>query len=449
MMTTFRRKIYAEMLDWKERYSSRYALLIEGARRVGKTTIAEEFARNEFENHLLIDFTRVGEETKQQFRDLADDLDALFRYLQFRYSTVLKEGKSVIIFDEVQAFPIARQLIKHLVKDGRYSYIETGSLISLKQNVEDILIPSEEMRIQMHPMDFEEFLWAQGDASTADFLRESFESLTPMGSSIHKHLMQKYTTYMLVGGMPQAVETFIDSNNFDEVEAVKRTILSIYRDDTGKIKSDRGSKARRILDHIPALLSRHDKSFSPSQLRKGSKTREYFDSVTWLAESKMVNVCRCASDPGPAMGLSIDEHSFKLYMLDTGLLVSGSFLSNTDTYSELYDRVLKGNLSMNKGMLLENIVAQELTARDHELLFCRFWVKDTKNPQEIDFMLIKDGKVIPLEVKSGADSTRHVSLDRFMDKFWTVTGGAYVIYTKDLRVDGDIVYLPVYMTMFL
>lgn len=251
------------MLDWKERYSSRYALLIEGARRVGKTTIAEEFARNEFENHLLIDFTRVGEETKQQFRDLADDLDALFRYLQFRYSTVLKEGKSVIIFDEVQAFPIVRQLIKHLVKDGRYSYIETGSLISLKQNVEDILIPSEEMRIQMHPMDFEEFLWAQGDASTADFLRESFESLTPMGSSIHKHLMQKYTTYMLVGGMPQAVETFIDSNNFDEVEAVKRTILSIYRDDTGKIKSDRGSKSRRILDHIPALLSRHDKSFSP------------------------------------------------------------------------------------------------------------------------------------------------------------------------------------------
>ena len=270
-----------------------------------------------------------------------------------------------------------------------------------------------------------------------------------MGSSIHKHLMQKYTTYMLVGGMPQAVETFIDSNNFDEVEAVKRTILSIYRDDAGKIKSDRGSKSRRILDHIPALLSRHDKSFSPSQLRKGSKTREYFESVTWLAESKMVNVCHCASDPGLAMGLSIDEHSFKLYMLDTGLLVSGSFLSNTDTYSELYDRVLKGNLSMNKGMLLENIVAQELTVRNHELLFCRFWVKETKNPQEIDFMLVKDGKVIPLEVKSGADSTRHVSLDRFMDKFRTVTGGAYVIHTKDLRVDGDIVYLPVYMTMFL
>ena len=448
-MTTFERKIYARMLDWKDKYSNGYALLIEGARRVGKTTIAEEFAKREFESHLLIDFTTVTDETKQWFEDYTDDFDTLFRQLQFRYGTVLKKGKSVVIFDEVQAFPKARQLIKHLVKDGRYSYIETGSLISLKQNVEGILIPSEEMRIQMHPLDFEEFLWAQGDVTTVNLLRGSFESLTPLGDSVHKHLMRKYTTYMLVGGMPQAVEAFVESNNFDEVETVKKTIVDLYRDDTAKFKSGQGSKARRILDRIPALLSRHDKRFSPSQLKKGSRTREYFDSVVWLGESKMVNICHDVSDPGPAMGLSIDDHSFKLYMLDTGLLISASFLSNIDTYTELYDMMLRGKLNVNKGMLLENMVAQELVAKNYELLFCRFQVKETNNPQEVDFLLVKNGRVLPIEVKSGADSTSHISLDRFLIKFKGVTDRAYVIHTKDLRVDGNITYLPAYMTMFI
>lgn len=448
-MAAFRRKIYTKMLDWKDRYSNKYALLIEGARRVGKTTIVEEFAKKEYESYLLIDFTTATDETKQWFKDYSDDLDTLFRQLQFRYSTALKKGKSVVIFDEVQAFPPARQLIKHLVKDGRYSYIETGSLISLKQNVEGILIPSEEMRIQMHPLDFEEFLWAQGDVTTVDLLRESFMSLTPLGNSVHKHLMRKYTTYMLVGGMPQAVEAFVESNNFDEVETVKRTIIDLYRDDTVKFKSDKGSKARRILDRIPALLSKHDKRFSPSQLKKGSRTREYFDSVVWLGESKMVNVCHDVSDPGPAMGLSINDHSFKLYMLDTGLLISASFLSNVDTYSELYDMMLRGKLNVNKGMLLENMVAQELAAKNYELLFCRFLVEETNNPQEVDFLLVKDGKVLPVEVKSGASSTSHISLDRFLTKYKAVADHAYVIHTKDLRVDGNITYLPAYMTMFI
>ena len=448
-MATFERKIYTRMLDWKARYSDRYALLIEGARRVGKTTIVEEFAKREFESYILIDFTTASDETKQWFKDYANDLDTLFRQIQFRYSTRLKNGRSVIIFDEVQSFPQARQLIKHLVKDGRYSYIETGSLISLKQNVEGILIPSEEMHIQMHPLDFEEFLWAQGDTATVDLLRESFRSLKPLGDSTHKQLMGKYITYMLVGGMPQAVEAFIDSNNFDDVETVKRTIIDLYRDDTAKIKFDKGSKARRILDRIPALLSKHDKRFSPSQLKKGSKTRDYFDSVVWLGESKMVNICHDVSDPGPAMGLSIDEHSFKLYMIDTGLLISSSFLSNIDTYEELYDMMLRGRLNMNKGMLLENMVAQELVAKDYELLFCRFHVKETDNPQEVDFLLVKNGMVLPIEVKSGADSTSHISLDRFLIKFKDVADRAYVVHTKDLRIDGNITYLPVYMTMLL
>lgn len=305
------------------------------------------------------------------------------------------------------------------------------------------------MRIQMHPLDFEEFLWAQGDVTTVDLLRESFMSLTPLGNSVHKHLMRKYTTYMLVGGMPQAAEAFVESNNFDEVETVKRTIIDLYRDDTVKFKSDKGSKARRILDRIPALLSKHDKRFSPSQLKKGSRTREYFDSVVWLGESKMVNVCHDVSDPGPAMGLSINDHSFKLYMLDTGLLISASFLSNVDTYSELYDMMLRGKLNVNKGMLLENMVAQELVAKNYELLFCRFLVEETNNPQEVDFLLVKDGKVLPVEVKSGASSTSHISLDRFLTKFKSVADHTYVIHTKDLRVDGNITYLPAYMTMFI
>lgn len=281
------------------------------------------------------------------------------------------------------------------------------------------------MRIQMHPLDFEEFLWAQGDVTTVDLLRESFRSLTPLGNSVHKHLMRKYTTYMLVGGMPQAVEAFVESNNFDEVETVKRTIIDLYRDDTVKFKLDKDSKARRILDRIPALLSKHDKRFSPSQLKKGSRTREYFDSVVWLGESKMVNVCHDVSDLRPAMGLSINDHSFKLYMLDTGLLISASFLSNVDTYSELYDMMLRGKLNVNKGMLLENMVAQELVAKNYELLFCRFLVEETNNPQEVDFLLVKDGKVLPVEVKSGASSTSHISLDRFLTKYKSVADHAY------------------------
>ena len=447
-MTIFRRKIYDSMLAWKEGSDGRSALLIEGARRVGKTTVVKEFAKREYDSYLLIDFSKADDETKSYFKKHSEDFDTLFRLLQLKYRVSLHKRRSVVIFDEVQSFPRARELIKHFVEDRRYDYIETGSLISLRKNVKDIVIPSEEKRISLHPMDFEEFLWAQGDDVTVGMLREFYDSRTPLGESMHRNIMEKYATYMLVGGMPQAVDALVESNDFSVVESVKEGILNLYSEDSEKIGDGRSDNAKAILMNLPGLLSKHDKKFSPSAVKKNSRTRDYLRAVTGLSESKMVNVCYRSTDPNPAMRLCIDDTSFKIYLLDTGLLFTSAFRSNTGSRDRIYESILKNKMGINKGMFFENMVSQELTARDVDLVFSRFTVKDSTNAQEVDFLIARDKEVIPLEVKSGT-STKHKSLDRFMVKYDKWAKRAYVIHSKDLRVDGDITYLPIYMTMFL
>ena len=447
-MVIFRRKIYDKISEWKEQYGGKYALLIEGARRIGKTTVVKQFAENEYKSFIIIDFSKIDEDAKDLFTNHTRDLDRFFLYLQQIYNITLHERDSVIVFDEVQLFPLARQMIKHLVADGRYDYIETGSLLSIKQNVSDILIPSEEMSIDMHPMDFEEFLWAQNDHITIPLLKRSFEDRSPLGQVMHKRIMGTYSIYMLVGGMPQSIEAYIEKKNFNAVETVKRMILKLYADDTSKIKIDYGSKSKRILFMVPSFLSKQEKKFSPSQLRKGSKTREYFDSVTWLSESKIVNVCYRNSDPSPALNLNLDEHTFKIYMADTGLLITASFDSNVGNRDDIYKEILKNRLNINRGMFFENMVAQTLVSTGHELVFSKFSVRDSTNMQEVDFIIANGKEIVPIDAKS-AKSGKHVSLDRFMEKFSSRVKMAYVVHSKDLRVDGDIVYIPIYMTMFI
>ena len=440
-MDIFRRKAYDKMLEWKAD-NGRYALMIEGARRTGKTTIATEFAKNEYRSHIIINFSVPNEEIENLFKDYGKGADRFFLRLQEITNVHLHPRESVIVFDEVQKFPLARQLIKQLVEDGRSDYIETGSLISIKKNVEDIVIPSEEMPMELHPMDFEEFLWVMGNETTVPLIRECFAKREPLGFDAHRRIMDLYTTYMIVGGMPQAVASFLEDNNFESVEKSKRTILNLYRNDAVKIN------ARRILTMIPAFLSRHEKTFSPGMVRKGSATRDYLDAVEWLGESKMVNICIRSSDPGPAVDLTLDENSFKMYMLDTGLMITQAFITNVADRRKLYDDLLRGRLNVNLGMVFENMVAQELTMTGHSLVFAKFEHDDSDYLQEVDFVIPEGGKVIPVECKSGV-STRHVSLDRFLNKYGKSVKHAYVVHGKDLRVDGDITYIPIYMTMFI
>ena len=437
----FRRKIYDRMLEWKKGEGST-ALLIEGARRVGKTTVVREFAKNEYRSFIMIDFSDCDDDVRNLFGTYSKGADRFFARLQELMGTILHRRESLIVFDEVQLFPQARQLIKHLVEDGRYDYIETGSLISIKKNIENILIPSEEESIDMHPMDFEEFLWAQGNEVTVDLLREDFRNLEPLGLSGHRHVMDLYSTYMIVGGMPQAVEAFLEKGSFEAAERAKRQILDLYIRDAVKIN------ARRVLKTVPAQLAKHDRTFSPSVVRKDSRTRDYLVAVDWLVESKVVNICTRTSDPSLALGLSLDDTTFKLYLLDTGLLITASFMENVARREELYRDLMNGKLNVNKGMFFENMIAQELTMTGHLLTYAKFNHKDSPHQQEVDFLIADGDMVIPVKSKSG-DSSRHVSLDRFMDKFSDRTKKAYVIHSKDIRVDGDVIYLPIYMTMFL
>ena len=439
--TVYRRKIYNRLLEWKKSEGAT-ALLIEGARRVGKTTVVSEFAKNEYRSFILIDFSDCDDDIKELFKTYSKGADRFFARLQELTGTILYRRESLIVFDEVQLFPLARQLIKHLVKDGRYDYVETGSLISIKKNIKDILIPSEEDSVGMHPMDFEEFLWAQGNQSTVDLLREDFKNLEPLGLQTHRHLMDLYITYMIVGGMPQAVEAYLEEGSFEAAERAKVKILELYYKDTMKIN------ARRVLKTIPAQLAKHDRSFSPSIVRKKSKTRDYLEAVDWLTESKMVNRCIRVSDPGPAMALTEDEISFKLYLADTGLLITASFMENVANRNQLYRDLLNGKINVNRGMFFENMIAQELVMTGHSLTYAKFEHEESSQLQEVDFVIADGNKVIPLESKSGYSSL-HKSLDRFMDKFADRMGKAYVIHSKDLRVDGNVIYLPIYMTMFL
>ena len=441
----FRRKIYDKLLEWKTESDGRTALLIEGARRVGKSTVVEEFAKNEYESYILIDFSRASKAVKELFEDISD-LDYLFLQLQLQYKVDLHERRSLIIFDEVQQCPLARQAIKALVADHRYDYVETGSLISIKRNVKDILIPSEERKISMYPMDHEEFLWAVGDITTIPLLKKVFDSGKPVGAQIHRKLMRDFRLYMLVGGMPQAVNEYIETNNFRKVDQIKRDILNLYEDDFKKI--DPTGKLSSLFDAIPAQLNKNASRYQVSSVLNGERAENILESIAELKDSKTVLVSYHANDPNAGMSNNKDLGNFKLFLSDTGLFTTLMFKDRDFTENIIYEKLLNDKLSANLGYLYENAVAQILTANGNALFYHAFMNESTRRNYEIDFILARKNKVCPIEVKSSGYKT-HASLDAFSRKFSDRILDKYLIYTKDFAKDEDIFCLPIYLVQFL
>lgn len=441
----FRRKIYDKLLEWKTESDGRTALLIEGARRVGKSTVVEEFAKNEYESYILIDFSRASKAVKELFEDISD-LDYLFLQLQLQYKVDLHERRSLIIFDEVQQCPLARQAIKALVADHRYDYVETGSLISIKRNVKDILIPSEERKISMYPMDHEEFLWAVGDTTTIPLLKKVFDSGKPVGAQIHRKLMRDFRLYMLVGGMPQAVNEYIETNNFRKVDQIKRDILNLYEDDFKKI--DPTGKLSSLFYAIPAQLNKNASRYQVSSVLNGERAENILESIAELKDSKTVLVSYHANDPNAGMSNNKDLGKFKLFLSDTGLFTTLMFKDRDFTENIIYEKLLNDKLSANLGYLYENAVAQILTANGDALFYHTFMNESTRRNYEIDFILVRKNKVCPIEVKSSGYKT-HASLDAFSGKFSDRILDKYLIYTKDFAKDEDIFCLPIYLVQFL
>ena len=441
----FRRKIYDKLLEWKTESDGRTALLIEGARRVGKSTVVEEFAKNEYESYILIDFSRASKAVKELFEDISD-LDYLFLQLQLQYKVDLHERRSLIIFDEVQQCPLARQAIKALVADHRYDYVETGSLISIKRNVKDILIPSEERKISMYPMDHEEFLWAVGDLTTIPLLKKVFDSGKPVGVQIHRKLMRDFRLYMLVGGMPQAVNEYIETNNFRKVDQIKRDILNLYEDDFKKI--DPTGKLSSLFDAIPAQLNKNASRYQVSSVLNGERAENILESIAELKDSKTVLVSYHTNDPNAGMSNNKAPGKFKLFLSDTGLFTTLMFKDRDFTENIIYEKLLNDKLSANLGYLYENAVAQILTANGNALFYHTFMNESTRRNYEIDFILARKNKVCPIEVKSSGYKT-HASLDAFSRKFSDRILDKYLIYTKDFAKDEDIFCLPTYLVQFL
>ncbi len=441
----FRRKIYDKLLEWKTESDGRTALLIEGARRVGKSTVVEEFAKNEYESYILIDFSRASKAVKELFEDISD-LDYLFLQLQLQYKVDLHERRSLIIFDEVQQCPLARQAIKALVADHRYDYVETGSSISIKRNVKDILIPSEERKISMYPMDHEEFLWAVGDTTTIPLLKKVFDSGKPVGVQIHRKLTRDFRLYMLVGGMPQAVNEYIETNNFRKVDQIKRDILNLYEDDFKKI--DPTGKLSSLFDAIPAQLNKNASRYQVSSVLNGERAENILESIAELKDSKTVLVSYHANDPNAGMLNNKDLGKFKLFLSDTGLFTTLMFKDRDFTENIIYEKLLNDKLSANLGYLYENAVAQILTANGNALFYHTFMNESTRRNYEIDFILARKNKVCPIEVKSSGYKT-HASLDAFSRKFSDRILDKYLIYTKDFAKDEDIFCLPTYLVQFL
>ena len=441
----FRRKIYDKLLEWKTESDGRTALLIEGARRVGKSTVVEEFAKNEYESYILIDFSRASKAIKELFEDISD-LDYLFLQLQLQYKVDLHERRSLIIFDEVQQCPLARQAIKALVADHRYDYVETGSLISIKRNVKDILIPSEERKLSMYPMDHEEFLCAVGDLTTIPLLKKVFDSGKPVGVQIHRKLMRDFLLYMLVGGMPQAVNEYIETNNFRKVDQIKRDILNLYEDDFKKI--DPTGKLSSLFDAIPAQLNKNASRYQVSSVLNGERAENILESIAELKDSKTVLVSYHADDPNAGMSNNKELGKFKLFLSDTGLFTTLMFKDRDFTENIIYEKLLNDKLSANLGYLYENAVAQILTANGNALFYHTFMNESTRRNYEIDFILARKNKVCPIEVKSSGYKT-HASLDAFSRKFSDRILDKYLIYTKDFAKDEDIFCLPIYLVQFL
>ena len=441
----FKRKIYDELLQWKRTDEGRTAVLIQGARRVGKSTIAKEFAENEYETHILVDFAACSVEIRELFNDVSD-LNRIFMRLQLEYSVELKERKSVIIFDEVQLAPKARQAIKYLVKDGRYDYMETGSLISIRKNVRDILIPSEEVKLHMFPMDYEEFRWALGDTATIRLLQGCFHGRTSMGDATNRKLMRDFRLYMLVVGMPQAVAAYLETNNLEKVDSVKRSIITLYEDDFNKI--DPTGNASKMFRQIPAQLTNNANRYLAWSATDGTRNSVLAEIISEIKESMVVNMAYHANDPSAGMALHQDPNKYKMFTGDTGLFVTLAFWDRKFTDNTIYHKLLSDKLSTDLGYVYENVVAQMLKAAGHELYYYTFPTESGKHNYEVDFLIADGDKVSPVEVKSSGYKA-HTSLDAFCMKFSSRIRNKYLVYTKDLRKDGDVLYLPVYMTMFL
>ena len=441
----FRRKLYEKMLQWKQERDGQTALLIKGARRVGKSTLAEEFAKREYESYLMIDFTEAAQEVKDLFEDISN-LDDLLLQLQYYYNVRLTPRKSVIIFDEVQDCPKARQAIRKLVKDHRFDYIETGSLISIRKNTKKIRIPSEETRLTLCPMDYEEFRWALGDEVSIGMLREAYEAKRSMGDAVTKKVLRDFRLYMLVGGMPQAVNEYLETNNLSAVDAVKREIIELYADDFRKI--DPTGKATRMFYAVPGQLNKNASRYQISSVIEQGKQDRVEEILQDMEDSQVVVFSHHADDPNVGLALNEDRGRYKMFLNDTGLFVTLAFWDKDVTENVIYQKLLSDKLSANLGYVYENVVAQMLTAAGSKLFYYTWPTESGKHNYEVDFLLSRGSKIWPLEVKSSGYKT-HASLDAFCEKFSQRVGERFLIYTKDLRRDGATTLLPVVMTMMI
>ena len=449
-----KRKVYNDILKWKEESQGKTALLIEGARRVGKSYIVEEFAKDNYKSYILIDFSKVPNEVKELFDNYLDNLDYLFTYISNYYGVKLYERDTLFIFDEIQFCPRARGAIKHLVADGRYDYIETGSLISIKKNVKDILIPSEEEMIKMNPMDFEEFLWAMGNDTLMDFIKECYNNKRNMGQALHRKAMDYFKEYLIVGGMPQAVLEYRESRDFEKTDKIKRNILNLYREDIRKYSDELNLKVEQIFDTIPSQLQKHEKKFNISSLDENARYRNFEGAFYWLSDACLINIAHNTTEPSIGLGQRIDNNSLKCYLFDTGLLLSMTFNEKAIINEEIYKKILFDKLSFNEGMILENVVAQMLVASSRKLyFFSRNDRKDSSETMEIDFLISSDKvtskhNIIPIEVKSGERYT-FSSLAKLQNKYKDYLDKPIIIHTKDLKEEDGILYIPVYMTSLL
>lgn len=445
-MRIFKRKLYDKLLEWKNNRHGKTAVLIEGARRVGKSTLTKQFAENEYESYVMIDFSIVRDDVLELFNHI-DDLDYFFLQLQFRLGVSLKERKSLVIFDEVQKCPKARQAIKHLVADGRYDYIETGSLISIKKNVKDILIPSEEEKLFLYPMDYEEFKWALGDNTAIPQQKMLFDKKLSLGDAVTRKLMRDFRIYMVVGGMPQAVDTYIETNNLMEVDRVKRNIIQLYEDDFYKI--DSSGRLSMLFDAIPAQLNSNASRYQVvSAIGNNTDSEKVLQLISELRESMTINMAYHANDPAVGMSLAMDLNKYKMYIGDTGLFITLAFKDKDFTENIIYQKLMSDKLDTNLGYVYENMVAQMLTATGNRLFYYTFPTETGKHNYEIDFLLSRGNKICPIEVKSSGYK-RHASLDAFCKKFSSRVLQRYIIYTKDLQKDEQTLFLPVYLTQFL
>lgn len=441
----YKRKIYDQLLHWKNTSNGKTAVLIEGPRRVGKSTVVEEFAKNEYESYIIVDFYRASSATKQLFDDLSD-LNYIFLQLQLTYQTSLQDRNSCIVFDEVQLCPKARQAIKALVKDGRYDYIETGSLISIHKNVKDILIPSEERKLHMYPMDYEEFRWALEDTISVTMLKQFYDAKRPLGQAANRKMLRDFRLYMLVGGMPQSVETYIETNDLRKVDEIKRDILALYEDDFRKI--DPTGKISALFDAIPAQLMGNAARYQVSSVLSGSRAGDILEQIAELKDSGTVLVAYHANDPGAGMAQNKDLERFKLFTADIGLFVTLAFKDRSFTENDIYSRLLNDTLQANLGYLYENVIAQTLATNGHELYYHTFLNAKTRHNYEIDFLITEKNKICPIEVKSSGYKS-HASIDAFSQKFSSKIIRKIMLYTKDYMRDGDMECIPVYMAQFL